>query len=193
MEIISIKENPSYALKKMIETIENGGLIIYPTDTVYGIGGDALKDKTVKEIYKIKKRKKNNPLSIIIKDIEMIKDYCKITPGEKRKLKKYLPGPYTVLVNRSKKKIPVSNIKRLGIRIPKYSFINRVMKKIEVPIVTTSANLSGKTAPVSLDQIPKEILESVDLVLDGGETKLKRPSTIIDLSTGKILRDFCKK
>lgn len=193
MERISIKENPSFAIKKMREAIEQGKVIIYPTDTLYGIGGNALDEKIVKKIYKIKKRSKHDPLSVIIKDIGMIKEYCNIKNGEKRKLKKYLPGPYTVLVKRSRKKIPVSNIKRLGIRMPAYSFIKRVMEKVDVPLISTSANISGEESPTSLDQIPKEILDMVDFVFDGGETKLKRPSTIVDLPTGRVLRDFSKK
>lgn len=194
MEIISIKENRLKAIKKMREAIEQGKIVIYPTDTVYGIGGNALDKKIVNKVYKIKKRNKKNPLSIIVKNLDMAKEYCKITAGEKRKLKKYLPGPYTILLKRNRKKIPVAGnmVKRLAIRIPDYSFIQRVMEDMEVPIVTTSANISGQKSPILIDEIPKEVLDAVDIVFDGGRTKYDHPSTIVDLPTGRVLREFSK-
>ncbi len=193
MEIISLKENRAKAIREMVKAIEEGKIVIYPTDTVYGIGGNALDEKVVKKVYRIKKRKKDNPLAIIVNGIEMIKTYCRITTGERRKLKKYFPGPYTLLLNKSRKKLPVTKLKRVGVRMPKHSFIERVMEKIEIPLITTSANISGGADPMKLDDVPKEMIEKVDLVIDGGETKFQRPSTIIDLPTGRVLRDFSKR
>ncbi len=193
MEIISIQKSPQLAKEKLLSALEKGKIIIYPTDTCYGIGGNALEKKVVDKIYKIKNRKKSNPVSVIFGDIQFAENFCIISPAEKKKIKKYLPGPYTLLLRRNKKRILVGNKTRLGVRIPKYPFLQDAMKDISTPLITTSANLSGDLkTPTKIDEISKEILRKADLVLDGGETEYKIPSTIIDLPTGKILRDFSK-
>ncbi|MDD5022775.1 MAG: L-threonylcarbamoyladenylate synthase [Candidatus ainarchaeum sp.] len=192
MKIIKLSENFESAVEKTAEAINKGKIVVYPTDTVYGIGGNALDKKVVDRIYLIKKREKKCPLSVIIKDLKMIEEYCKIGKKESKEIKKYFPGPYTLLVKRSKKKIPVTKTERLGIRVPEYRFIQEVMKKITVPLITTSANISGKESPVSFTQLSKEIVKKADLVIDGGETKYKCPSNIIDIPTGRVLREFVK-
>ncbi|MFA5049735.1 MAG: L-threonylcarbamoyladenylate synthase [Candidatus Micrarchaeia archaeon] len=191
MEIISIEKNPELAGKKLKQALETGKIIIYPTDTCYGIGGNGLDKKVVEKIYKIKKRKRNNPVSVIIGDISLAEKFCIISPSERKKLKKYIPGPYTILLRRNKKRIPVGDKIRLGIRIPKYPFLQNIMRNMEIPLITTSANISGDLkSPTKIDEISKEVLKKADIVLDGGETKYKYPSTIIDLPTGRVLRDF---
>ncbi len=102
-----------------------------------------------------------------------------------------MPGPYTLLVKRKKgKNIPVSKTPRVGIRIPDDPFILEVMKSLEVPVVTTSANISGEPAPKNVKEINPKVAKEVYLIFDGEETKIGKPSTIIDLPTKKIIREF---
>jgi len=191
MEIIKIKNNEELAIKKMAEAIMKDKVIIYPTDTVYGIGGNALSEEVVDRCYRIKKRNKEKPLSVIVKNLEMIKEYCTISEREEKKIKKYFPGPYTLLFRR-KKNSPVSKGKKLGIRIPDYDFIRKVMDKIKVPLISTSANISGKPAPYSIDKISRKVLEAADLIIDSGKTKYKKPSIVVDLENERIIRNLLK-
>lgn len=191
MKVISITKNPSEAAEIMRAAIEKGKIVIYPTDTVYGIGCNALNKKLVDKIYKIKNRSRNNPLSVMVQNLSIIKKYCEISKAEEKEMKKYLPGPYTLLIRRKKgKSIPVSKTPRLGIRIPDDPFILEVMKSLEIPIVTTSANISGEPAPKNVQEINPKVAKEVYLIFDGGETKTGKPSTIIDLPTKKIIREF---
>lgn len=191
MKVISITKNPSEAAEMMRAAIEKGKIVIYPTDTVYGIGCNALNKKLVDKIYKIKNRSRNNPLSVMVQNLSIIKKYCEISKAEEKEMKKYLPGPYTLLIRRKKgKSIPVSKTPRLGIRIPDDPFILEVMKSLEIPIVTTSANISGEPAPKNVQEINPKVAKEVYLIFDGGETKTGKPSTIIDLPTKKIIREF---
>ncbi len=191
MKVISITKNPSEAAEMMRAAIEKGKIVIYPTDTVYGIGCNALDKKLVDRIYKIKNRSRNNPLSVMVQNLSIIKKYCEISKAEEKEMKKYLPGPYTLLIRRKKgKSIPVSKTPRLGIRIPDNSFILEVMKSLEIPIVTTSANISGEPAPKNVHEINPKVAKEAYLIFDGGETKTGKPSTIIDLPTKKIIREF---
>ncbi|NPA38428.1 MAG: threonylcarbamoyl-AMP synthase [Candidatus Nanohaloarchaeota archaeon] len=163
---------------KLIEEMKKGKIFLYPTDTVYGIGCDASNPECVKKIYEIKKRKEDKPLSVIAPNEEWILNNFKIS---KPVLRLYLPGPYTLLVE---KKDPaflrhLSPNNRLGIRIPEHSFTLLVMKA-GIPFVTTSANLSGKEAPSSLEEVEEEIVKKVDYVIEG-PCFLGKPSTLVEI------------
>ncbi len=159
----------------IFKEILEGKIFIYPTDTIYGIGCNALNEKSVEKIRKIKKRDGDKPLSIIAPGIEWIKENCIIDVD----LKKYLPGPYTIIL---KKKNPdflahISQTDTLGIRIPKSKFSKEV-EKAGVPFVTTSVNLSGEPFAKSIKEISKEILKNVDKIINQG-ILTGRPSTLV--------------
>jgi len=132
------------------------------------------------------------PLSVIMRDMNIIKKYCNVGRKEENAIERYLPGPYTLLLN-CKRKSLVSKTPRLGIRLPESKFIEKVMQRIEVPLITTSANISGEADPYSVDTISPKVKKAVDFIFDGGETRHKTPSTIIDVPTGKVLRRVVKK
>lgn len=160
-------------------------IIIYPTDTVYGIGGNALDNDIIKKIHKIKKSPQEKPMSVIMADMEMIKNYCEINEEQEKILKKYLPGPFTFIV-KMKVNIPCGKDGTIGIRIPKNSEIVGICEKLGVPIITTSANFHGGKNPSSLDEIPKEIIKEADILIKG-KTDIE-PSTVVDLINKKIIR-----
>ncbi len=160
--------------KEFIKKIKTGAVFIYPTDTIYGLGCNALNKKSIDKIRTIKKRK-NQPFSILVPSKQWILKNCRIRKEHKKFLNK-LPGPYTLIL-RSKKTVDT-----IGIRIPKHWFSNFV-KELGTPIITTSVNVTGKPFMTSLEDADKTILKNVDFTVYEGK-KTAKPSTLIDL-TGK--------
>lgn len=168
------KEDISTNSKKLIGEILVGKIFIYPTDTIYGIGCNALNEKSVNKIRAIKKRD-NKPFSVITPNFEWIYENCEVDFD----VEKYLPGAYTLIL---KKKNPdflshISTLETLGIRIPDHEFTRKIQKS-GVPFVTTSVNFSGESNCASIDEIPKDIIDKVDYVIDEGVIN-GRPSTLI--------------
>ncbi|MEM4259409.1 MAG: L-threonylcarbamoyladenylate synthase [Candidatus Pacearchaeota archaeon] len=173
-----------YPEEKLIELIKSGAIFIYPTDTVYGLGCNALNESSVSRIKLIKAREKEKPLSVIAPSKQWIKEHL-IT--EKMDIDKYLPGPYTLVLWKKDKNFlsHVSNSDTLGVRIPDNDF-TKLIEKAGVPFITTSVNLSGEPPASKLTEIKTEILGNVDIVLDGGQLQ-GTPSTII-MPDGKELK-----
>lgn len=161
--------------------IENCLVFIYPTDTIYGIGCNALNREAVKKIREIKQRKKN-PFSVIAPSKEWIDENCIVNENAKDWVKR-LPGPYTLILKTKKQcvaKNVVPGLDTLGVRIPDHWFSNFV-HEIGMPIITTSVNKSSEDFMTSLDDLDEEIKSMVDLIVYEGQKKGK-PSRIIDLT-----------
>ncbi|MBI2673464.1 threonylcarbamoyl-AMP synthase [Candidatus Woesearchaeota archaeon] len=180
MEILKLNQVKE---REFIRKIKEGAVVIYPTDTVYGIGCDALNYTAIARIRKIKQRD-DKSFSIIAPDKEwIIKNFY----VNKHYIER-LPGPFTFILKLKKQGIVASNItnnKILGLRIPNHKFTSK-LQKAGIPFVTTSVNISGQQPVNSIEEIPHEILKNVDIVIDDGKIE-NNPSTIIDL-TGKIAR-----
>ncbi|MFH1784945.1 MAG: L-threonylcarbamoyladenylate synthase [Candidatus Micrarchaeota archaeon] len=185
--VLILDAKTALAIEEAVKVLEQGKILIYPTDTVYGIGCDATSEKAVAKVYKIKKIAKEKPLSVIVADMDMVKEYCKLNKEQEETIRKKLPGPYTFLLKK-KKEIASSRGNKLGIRIPEDEFCIFLCKRFGKPIVTTSANITKQKPAHRLDEVDKKVLESSNLAVDGGETKYKRPSAIIDLVEGKKIR-----
>jgi L-threonylcarbamoyladenylate synthase len=185
-KIVSL-EDFDLALKMAKEAIKRDGLIIYPTDTVYGIGCSALSKKAVEKVYSVKGREKEKPLSIIVSDIGMISQYCHVGKKEREVLERLLPGPYTLLLKK-RKDMPAATGGKIGIRMPEHFFIITVARQLGVPIVTTSANKKGKKAPVEVGEIDEGVKKAVAVIVDGGRCRHGKESTIIDLVEKAVLR-----
>jgi L-threonylcarbamoyladenylate synthase len=185
-----LDETTALAVEKALEVLSEGGVIIYPTDTLYGIGCDGTSAKAVGRVHKIKGTERKKPLSVMMADLEMVKEYCELSHEQETEIQKKLPGPYTFLLKIKKgSEIPASgNAKKLGIRIPDNEFCQFLCKRFGKPIVTTSANITGQNPPVCLEDVDKRVLERADLAIDGGKTKYKRASEISDLVERKRVR-----
>lgn len=162
-------------MENLEEEVLVGKIFIYPTDTIYGLGCNAMNENAVQKIREIKNRDKNKPLSIIAPSIEWIKENF-ITDMI---LEKYLPGPYTLIL---KKKVMnflshISNSDSLGVRIPNSEFTKRI-QGIGVPFITTSVNISGEPFANKISNIKPEILNKVDFIIDNGILSGK-PSTLV--------------
>ena len=165
--------------------IARGQIFIHPTDTIYGIGCSALISTAVKKIREIKERQ-DTPFSIMVPSVEWIRENCVITK-EAEKYIKELPGPVTLILKTKEQPVapevsPGSNT--LGIRIPQHWF-HSIVKDLEVPIITTSVNKTGKTFMTSLDDLDPEIAKDVDFAIDEGK-KEGRPSKIIHLEGEEV-------
>lgn len=195
----TIRVSDKNATSVAIEIIKEGGVVVCPTDTVYGFIADASNKKAVDKIFKIKKRAKSKPLPVFIKDIKMAKDLAEIDDRQEKILKKYWSGKYTFILKQnscdigSRTKLYGVDKKTIALRIPKYKFLNNLLKKINKPLAQTSVNISGQPP---LNKI-KDIITSFeskknkpDLIIYGGNLK-SHPSKIIDLTekTERILRN----
>lgn len=172
----------------IIESIIDGAIFIYPTDTIYGIGCSALISKSVKKVRQLKGRAAN-PFSVIAPSIDWIKENCLVTEDAEEWLDK-LPGPYTLILKLKNPKCVAkdvnSGLNTLGVRIPNH-WISKIVAESEVPVVTTSVNRSNEDYMTSLEDLDSAVKKGVDFVIYEG-AKEGRPSKIIDLTgTVKII------
>lgn len=180
-----IKISPKI-VNKVSRFLKRGGVVVCPTDTVCGFLADASNKKAVDKIYKIKKRPKSKPLSVFVKDLKMAREIAYINEEQAKILKKFWPGKYTFILKR-KLNIKLFGVKRktIAIRIPKHPFLNKLLKKINIPLVQTSVNISAQLPLNNIQEIIKIIGRSglPILIVDGGNLKKSKPSKIIDLTS----------
>lgn len=177
-------------IKEIAEVLNKGGIIIYPTDTVYGIGCLINFPNSIERVFEIKQRPKTNPVLIMVKDLEMLKKYAEISLEEEKMLKKNIKKTVSFVIPIKKEKIPGiinNNGDTVGIRFPNVRFLEKLFKEIKYPLITTSANISGKPYPRKFKEIDKEILKRVDLAIKGKNLSGK-PSKVVDIKTGEVIR-----
>ncbi|MBT6995166.1 threonylcarbamoyl-AMP synthase [Candidatus Woesearchaeota archaeon] len=177
VEIISFHEIDA---KYLVERIKAGDIFIYPTDTVYDLGCNALKSGSVSEIKDIMGRDRDKPLSVIAPSKKWIYDHFEIS---KKSYVQTLPGPFTFIFNMKKRAVARNvnpTLDTLGVRIPYHAF-SRLVQRAGVPFITTSVNFSGKSPVREVSKISRNILKKVDFVIDDGFLH-NQPSTIIDLT-----------
>lgn len=187
--ILSInQENPhTRHINQVTECLRQGGVIIYPTDTTYGLGCDIFNRKGVKKIFQIKQRDSRKPFSFICTDLAEISNYAQVSNFAFKIMKRHLPGPYTFVLEATKI-VPDSlstKQKTVGVRIPDNRICQEIVKQLGHPLVTTSANLSGESAPQDPRQIDENMGRMVDIVIDGG-ISLGEASTVISLVDDQI-------
>ncbi len=185
-------ENPNpREIQKAVNCLQNGGIIIYPTDTIYGIGCDIFKTKAIERITDILgNHKKKSALSFICYDLSHLSDYTKpISNNVFKAMKKVLPGPYTFILeaNNNVPKILQSNKKTVGIRVPDNIIIRQIVQELGHPILSTSVKDDDEVVEYTTD--PELIYEryenQVDMVIDGGYGD-NNPSTVVDCTSGEI-------
>ncbi|MCZ7384208.1 MAG: L-threonylcarbamoyladenylate synthase [Candidatus Methanoperedens sp.] len=171
-------------IRKAAEIIKKNGIVIYPTETVYGIGASIFSDDALKKVFAAKKRDTRKPVSVAVSGFKMMDELVVMSEKERCFVEKLLPGPVTVLLKK-KEKVPdiLSSAGLVGIRYPDHETTIRLIELAGVPITSTSANISGEAPPVKAD----EIKISADYIIDGGECK-GEPSTVVDVVNRKIIR-----
>lgn len=173
------------AIEYCARVLKGGGLVAFPTETVYGLGASALDRKALDRIYKVKKRPRSKPLAIQVADIKTIgKMGCVLTPAARGLAKKFWPGPLTMILKHA-------SGEKIAFRMPAHKVAFSLVKKTGLPIAVPSANLSGEPPAKSAGRVIKDFDGKIEAILDGGEADIGVESTIVDL-TGerpKVLRD----
>jgi len=168
-----------------VKVLERGGVLVCPTDTVYGLLADATNKKAVQKIFSIKGREKSKPLPIFVKDIAMARTLAKISLKQEKHMRKVWPGKVT-LVLKSKGVLPkeTGTKEDIGIRIPKHTFLQAILRKAKIPLTGTSANLTGKPS-LSFGSDVKEVFQKgrykPDVIFDAGKLPDSRSSKVIDI------------
>jgi L-threonylcarbamoyladenylate synthase len=184
-----IKINPDkFELKELqpaVAILQQGGVIAYPTETVYGLGANIYHEKAVRRIFEIKGRDPQKPLSIMVSSIQAAEELCGNVPDFGNKLMAaYWPGPLTLIFQAANKlpKYIVSVDKKIGLRFPDHPITGALMRLHREPVTSTSANISGQRDPVRASEVIEAFAKKVDLIIDGGECQTKIPSTVVDVS-----------
>ncbi len=194
MKILKVNpENLRESEKAIIEAAKvmlSGGTVVFPTDTVYGLGCDATQESSIKKVFKIKNRKGTNPLAIIVRDIAMAKKVAFVDRRLEKALNLIWPGAITVVLWKKYKlpEILTAKEQTIGLRIPDYKLIHLLSENMGRPYVATSANISGQQATIKIGQVIKYFEKTIykpDLILDAGDLKCCEPSTVLDLSKEK--------
>ena len=180
-------------LKKAKKNIENNNVIGIPTETVYGLAGNAYSNKSVKKIFQLKKRPIFNPLIVHFKNLNDLKNDVMVNADFKKLYKAFCPGPITFILKKKRKskisKIATAGKNTVAVRIPKHKIARNLLGILKFPLAAPSANISSKLSPTSAKDVFEEFGKKIKFILDGGQCKIGLESTIIDL-TGKpsILR-----
>lgn len=179
-------------IKKAIEVLRSGGVILYPTDTVWGLGCDATNENAVKRIFEIKKREDKKAMLVLIDNSAKIQGYMEEVPDMAWDLIDFTEKPLTIIYPEAKNLASnlIGEDKTIGIRVTKEAFSKRLCEQFRKPIVSTSANVSGAQTPANFKQISDEIKSSVDYVVNfrQEETSEPKPSSIIKLGKGNLFQ-----
>lgn len=184
MRRIRLKEESFHeAIETAVGVLRSGGLIIYPTDTVYGLGADAENEASVRRVYEAKGRPEEKRLTIAVSDISMAEEYALIDDIRRELMRRFLPGKVTFILKKTSRVPDIVNPVAIGIRIPNFPLVLEIIRRFGRAITATSANRSGRPAKLDPDEAASEV--EADLILDYGVLPPSRPSTIVDL-TGEV-------
>jgi L-threonylcarbamoyladenylate synthase len=177
-------------IEKSIEVLEDGKLLLYPTDTVWGLGCDATNAEAVKKVYKLKNRVESKSLVILVESLEMLNDYIQEMPAEALRLLNSLEKATTIIYDHKKgladNMIAADNT--IAVRIPNHEFCKQLIAEFGKPIVSTSANKSGESTPKSFSEIDNAIIEGVDYIVDLEREKVSlKSSTILKLVGDEVV------
>lgn len=196
MDSPSFPDNHTYwnAILQAETTLRTGGIVVGPTDTVYGIFGDATNEETIEKIFRMKRRSKQKALPVFVRDIKMARSLAYISDAKARWLEHVWPGALTIIFHH-KEKLPQSLVgggDTIGLRIPNNPFLLKLLERLNAPIAQTSANVSGKAAArtfTDVERFSEEARPRPDMIIDGGVCA-GMPSAVLDFTREepKILR-----
>ncbi|MDG7049660.1 MAG: threonylcarbamoyl-AMP synthase [Nitrososphaerota archaeon] len=187
-------KNPSISqIRQAAKIIKSGGVVAFPTETVYGLGANALNSKSVRKIFAAKGRPSDNPLIVHISDIAEVGILADSIPNTAYDLmERFWPGPLTIVLKKSKivPKIVTGGLDTVAIRMPKNKIAQGLIREADVPIAAPSANVAGRPSPTTAKHVKEDLSGKISLIIDGGPTKIGIESTVVDLSkkTPMLLR-----
>ncbi len=179
------------ALKHAADVLKNGGLVAFPTDTVYGLASDAYDEDTIERLFIVKGRSGSKAIAVLISDLSQLERVAvNISPTARKLAEAFWPGPLTIILERSPL-LPgiLSPSRTIGVRVPNHPVAIELMR-LTGPLAVTSANQSGKANPLTASDVLDQLKDRIHLIIDGGKTPEEVPSTIVDCTTEelKILR-----
>lgn len=187
-KIIKIDENniDKNLIGEAVRIIKNGGLVAFPTETVYGLGANGLDEEAVKKIFIAKGRPQDNPLILHVYSTDQVEDLVEEIPAvAKLCMDKFWPGPLTIILKKSPKvpDIISAGLDTVAIRMPENKIALEIIRLSNTPIAAPSANTSGKPSPTSARHVIEDLMGRIDMIVDGGDTGIGLESTVLDLST----------
>ena len=190
-KIITINDNNIY--RNTSEVLKKGGVIIYPTETLYGIGSYATDTNAINEIFKVKERARGKPFILLVRDLAMLEKYFIVPQIVMNNADKFIQDPVTIIFDQ-KGELPgeiSAGTDKIGVRISTNPFVKELFTYIDTPIVSTSANMSGEENTYSSEQIIKLFHNKVDLIIDSGNLPHSNGSSIIDITSTppRLLRE----
>ena len=177
------------SVERAAAAIVDGDLVVYPTETVYGLGADALDTTAVERVFEAKGRDRSKPLSLGVPSVDAALEHVRVTDREERFMRAFLPGPVTVVVERSPT-VPdalVAGRDRVGVRVPDHPLARDLLDAADTPVTATSANASGRPSVRRVADLDDRVRDAAAVVLDGGETP-GTESTVLDPARDEILR-----
>jgi len=172
-------------IKKIVEVLRQGGVILYPTDTIWGVGCDATNPSAAAKIFKVRGGMQEKALIVLVESFEMLKDYVKKVPEISIDLVNGFTGPLTVIYPEAKNlpKYVVAADNSIAARIPKDEFCQKLLKAFGKPITSTSANISGDPSPLSFSRISDDVKKRVDYIVEHNRNRINipKPSTIVSV------------
>ncbi len=183
---INPKNPDPVSISRTVEILKEGGIIVYPTDTLYGLGVDMTNQKAVNKLLHLKRRSINAPISIMVDSIDSMEEIVgPISPKKQALLKNILPGKFTILLKNKNEIISEKNHlnqDKIGFRIPDHAVCHELSIQLKRPISSTSANISGQESVISIPEVVSHFGNKLDLILDAGPMESNKGSTVIDLT-----------
>ena len=194
----------TWDIQKAAEVIKNGGLVLFPTETVYGIGADGLNERAVKKIFEAKGRAQDNPLILHVASIDMVEEIAKdISDLEYKLMDAFWPGPFTIVLNKKDivPSVVSAGLKTVAVRMPASEIARNLIVNAKTPIAAPSANISGRPSGTCLADIYDELADKMDYIIDGGRCEVGIESTVVKvegknvriLRPGKITKEQIEK
>ncbi len=186
-EVRIIPESDGASGDEAVRVLRDGGLVCYPTDTVYGIGAAAGDDAAVRRLYAVKGRSPDKPLPLLLGDVSDAARVAEVTPLAKALAGRFWPGALTIVMRKadSYRSLALAGGDTVALRVPDHELVRRIVRALGEPVTGTSANRSGTRAPVSAAEVAFQMGEMVELIIDGGQSRTRLESTVIDITHDK--------
>ena len=183
-------------IKEAVTALKKGGIILIPTETVYGIAADATNKNAIRKIYEIKQRDASKPLQLLVKNLAEASKYALFNEPSRKAAETYWPGPLTLILDEIKGNNLAQNLNSndgtIGVRVPKHEILDELFNKIGFPLAATSANLSGEKPFTGFEEAKTFFNNKLDYFLDGGNIKLQEPSAILDMRDERCIKTIRK-
>lgn len=177
-------------IEDVVNCIKAGDIAVIPTETVYGIAADCLNERAVNKIFKVKERAKDNPINILISDIYMLDSVAKpLSDIEMTLINAFWPGAFTIILDKTDNvpDIVTAGRKTIGVRMPDHELAKSIIRKVGVPLAVPSANISGKPSGTSVEDIKKELEDSIQYIVDDGECSVGLESTVVKVIKNEVV------